>query len=195
MVFLRYVLLAGLGALASGCATTRAAAPVERPPLDVPAPPPRVIVPLPPPETPVLEPIGELPQPAGGAAPSRPRPQRDKPPAEPAKPETKPPETPVVEQPAQPPPTPPVNARPPDNAQTAQLTNQIQDTIGRSRAILQKIDPAGLKGPLQKAHVDARLFADQADAALKDGNLVLAKELAEKSERLAKEVQGRAPGS
>ena len=43
----------------------------------------------------------------------------------------------------------------------------------------------------KKAYNDAKLFATQAEEAINAANLVFAKELADKAERLAKELQGR----
>jgi histone H3/H4 len=175
--------------LVSACATTRAATPSERPSLDIPIPPPRVIIPVPAsPGTPAVEPVGDLPG-NTTAPPARPRPQRDR--TESAKPaDPKPEEIKPVE-----PPPPPVVAPPkltlPEAGDSVQLTAQIRDIVDRVRRTLQGIPVAPLSDALKKAHADATMFANQADEALKEKNLVFAKELAEKAERLAKELQGR----
>jgi hypothetical protein len=190
MKLLCTALLIGSSALAgAACTTTRAATPIERPALEVPPPPPRVIVPLPPPDQPYLEPVAELPTVTGNSSPTKPRPaQREKP--EPPKPDPKTEAPPDQPPPANPPAQVP-QLRTPETANADQLRNQIQDTINRARAILDKVDAGSLKDPRRKAFEDARLFAQQADAALKESNLVFARELADKAERYAKEFQGR----
>ena len=175
---------------ASACTTARAAKPVERPALEVPPPPPRVVVPLPPPPPEPLEPVGNL-GPGAPALTPRPRPQRDK---EAAKPEAKPEETkpaePAAPAPATPPPATP-QIRMPETANAQQLAGQISASIIRTRDIVGKVDPARLSNVHRKAHEEARLFAQQAEDALKTNNLAFAKELADKAERLANELPGR----
>lgn len=175
-------------AVGTACSTARAATPIERPALEVPPPPPRVIVPLPPAEAPQPEPVPGLPPETSAGAPARPRPQNNKP-TDPAKPEAKP-ETPTTDPQPQQQATPPPQLRTPEGA-NAQLANQIRDTINRVTATLDRIDPNTLSEPRKKAHTDARLFARQADESLKSGNLVFAREMADKAERLAKELQSR----
>lgn len=183
--FLRSTALVLLAAAASACATARAAAPREVPALDVPMPPPRVIVPLPPPEPPPVEPVADLP---GNSAPSptRPRPQRQ---PDTAKPEAKPEEKTETPPNAVAPPVP--QLRMPDAGNATQVSQQIRDIVARTRATLDNIDYRTLTPPRQKAYDDAKLFLTQAEEALKTSNLVVAKELADKAERLAKELQGR----
>jgi hypothetical protein len=79
----------------------------------------------------------------------------------------------------------------PETANTAQLANQIREAIARSKAILDKVDYQRLSPVAIKAYKESQLFAQQADDALKANNLPFAKELADKAERLAKELQGR----
>ena len=188
----RWLVLLGLSAIVSACATTRAETPRERPALDVPPPPPRVIVPLPAPQPPPgPEPVGELP-PLGATAPPRPRPQqsreRDTTTAKPEKPEDPKP----VEPPPTTPAAPPVpQLRIPETTDPAQLSGQIRDIIDRTRKVLENVDYRTLTRERRKAYDDAKKFATEADEALKVANLVFAKELADKAERLAKELQGR----
>lgn len=174
---------------ATACKTARAATPVERPNLDVPPPPPRVIEPVPPVETPQFEPIAELPAatPTGGT--SRPRPQRD--PAT-AKPETKP-EPPPVEPPppTPPPPANPTQLRAPGLASGPETAGEIKQILDRANGILKGIDYGKLPKPRQASYDTAKRFADEGEKELKSANYVLAKELAEKAERLAKELQTR----
>jgi len=79
----------------------------------------------------------------------------------------------------------------PETGDSVQLSAQIHDLVDRVRRTLQGIPVGPLSDALKKAHGDAHMFANQADEALKEKNLVFAKELADKAERLAKELQGR----
>jgi len=172
---------------AAACATTRAETPRERPALDVPIPPPRVIAPLPPPEPPLPEPVGELP---GNTAPAPTRPRPTRPPDNTAKPENKPEEKPADPNP--PPATQPVpQLRTPELSNTPQAAAQIRDTIERTKKTLENIDYRTLPQPRQKTYDEAKLFYTQAEENLKNNNLLVAKELADKAERLAKDLQGR----
>lgn len=187
---LRTTLVVGLAAVgASACATTRAAGPVERPALEVPLPPPRVIVPLPPPQSPLPDPVEDLPG-AGAPAPARPRPPRDR---DNSKPDPKPEETKPQDPapPASPTPAPVPQLRIQETGDSAQMESQIRSIIDRTLETLKGIDYQKLQKPRQKAYDDAKLFATQADEALKGKNLVFAKELADKAERLTKELTGR----
>ena len=187
--FLRSIMLVGVvaGGVA-GCATTRAEVPRERPVLDVPMPPPRVIEPLPVPDPPPVQPLSDVP---GGSTPIPPRPRPQRPAENTAKPESKPEETKPPENPAQanPPPVPQLSI--PEASDAARLTAQIRSTIERTRAALEKIDYGPLSDIRKKTYNEVKLFADQAEAELKLNNLLVAKELAEKSERLVKDLQGR----
>jgi len=186
---LRTALLIGLTTIsAAACATTRAEAPVERPALDVPMPPPRVIVPLPQPraqqQLPMLDPVQDI-QTSGAPAPARPRPpQKEAPKVEPKPDETKP--TDPADAPA-----PVPQLRIPEKGDPGAQAEQIRAMISRALATLSGIDYQKLQPPRQKAYDDAKLFAEQADEALTGKNLVLAKEYAEKAERLTKELTGR----
>lgn len=187
---LRSALLIGLVAVgSSACATTRAEAPHERPgpPLDVPLPPPRIIAPLPVPEPPPIQPVNNIPG-ASAPPPAKPRPTK---PAEnnTAKPEQKPEEKPAE---TPPPTTPaPVPQLSIPEADQSKLAAETRAMIDRTRAALEKVDYGRLTEPGQKNYNDAKLFANQAEAALKANNFLEAKELAEKAERLAKAIQGR----
>jgi hypothetical protein len=183
----RLALVALVLIAASACTTARAAKPVERPALEVPPPPPRVIAPLPLPDLPPVDFVLEAPT---NNMPSSPRSRARAEKPEPPKPEQKP-EPP----PADPPPAPPQPASPalriPENADTTQQQNQIKAQIATAKAILDKTDYGPLKPPLKNAYDQAKNFVSEAEAALKSGNLVYAKETAEKAERLAKELQNR----
>ena len=176
----------------SACATTKAAMPVDRPALMVPPPPPRVITPMPLPEVqPAPEPL-ELPANTSKPPSRPPRPQNQ---ASKDAGKTDPKIDPLPEAPANPPVAtpPPVTPqlRMPEGNDAAATARQARDTIERTRRVLKGIDPARLSSVLQKALTDAKAFTTQAEEALNAGNVVFAKELAEKAERLAKELQGR----
>ncbi len=188
MTTIRAAALAALVGLAgAACTTTRAATPVERPALEVPPPPPRVVTPLPT-SPPQLEPVQELGP--GLPAVAKPRPQRDTsnqkpdPKPEEPKPVEPPPVAPPVQQPAVP------QLRLPESSGSPQAS-QIQEVIGRARAILNTVSYGPLSAAAKKAYNESKIFADQAADALKNNNLAIAKEFAEKAERLAKELQGR----
>jgi hypothetical protein len=180
--------------LASACATSRAAAPVERPTLEVPPVPPRIVEPAPPPpETNYPEPVGELPpeKPATSTTRAKPPVSRDPSPQKPA--EAKPPETaPVPVEP--PPPAPPstgTQIRTPATADTAAAEKLVRDTILRARERLKNIDYQRLAEGAQKAYNEAKDFIDRAEVAIKASNLDLAKGLASNAEKLAKELPNR----
>ena len=180
-----------LAALAAGCATTRAAAPIERPALDVPPAPPRVIEPAPAPEAPGPELVSDLP-PEKPATPTRPRPAARE--TREAKPETKtetpppaPAEIPAVAAPNPQPPT--LRTTPAVDAAAAE--RRVRDTMGRAQGLLGSIDYQRLNPQRRSAYDQAKDSIDGAEAALKAANLELAKEMAEKAEKLARELQTR----
>jgi hypothetical protein len=187
MTTIRAAALAALVGLAgAACTTTRAATPVDRPTLEVPPPPPRVVTPLPT-SPPQLEPVQEL----GPGLPTvaKPRPQRD---TSNQKPDPKPEEPKPVEPPPVAPPAQPAvpQLRLPESSGGPQAS-QIQEVIGRARAILNTVPYGPLSAAAKKAYNESKNFADQATAELKNNNLAIAKEFADKAERLAKELQGR----
>ena len=178
----------------AACLTSRAQTPAEHPALEVPAPPDRVIPQVPPPEpTPVIEPVDDLPT---GTKPASSTRTNNKPPArppaqDPPKPENKP-DPPATETPApvqNPPPAPQLKL--PENTDAGVMSRQIRDTIERTRRMLGQTDRTKLTALRQKAFDDAQLFIKQAEDAVNAKNFVFAKELADKAERLAKEVQNR----
>jgi hypothetical protein len=161
---------------------------VERPALDVPPPPPRVIVPLPPPpESPRPDPVPALGE-AGTSTPAKPRPPREKepPPRTESKPEEKPAET---TPPANPSPVPPL--RIPAGGDPGEQAAQIRASIDRTLGTLNGIDYGKLPEARRKQYDEAKLFATQAEQALKEKNLVVAKEFADKADRLTKELTSR----
>lgn len=177
------VLLVAVVAGGAACRTVSATAPIERPALDVPPPPPRVIIPIPGPVPPRLEPVEELPV-TTEKSPTRGRANRDK--TDPGKPDPK------IE-PVEPPAPPPAPVVPPlrlENPNAAQLSNQVRDTLARARAIIDGIERNSLGSePRKKAYDQAKLFAEEAEDAIQKNNLVYAKEVAEKAERLASSIK------
>jgi hypothetical protein len=177
--------------------TTRAQTPVERPALEVPPAPPRVIEPAPVPEVVQPEPVGELPPPPVTPTPPANRTSRGSTtPRETQKPDPKPDPAAAPVEPV-PPPTPPPATQPapllrtPATANAAAAEQQIRDTIQRAQGILNGINYQGLSGVRQKEYQNVKDFLTQADAALKESNLDLAKGLASTAEKLARELQGR----
>ena len=190
--------LLGAGLLASACVTTRAAAPVERPALEVPPAPPRVVEAAPAPDLGGLEPIPDLPpeKPATPAAKPRPGnrdiaankdPQKTEKPPEPVPP----PVEPAALMPTQPAAPPPPLIRTPATADAAAAERQIRDSISKAQGSLKKVNFQGLTKELQKAYNDAKDFIERAEAAIKVSNFELAKGLASNAEKLASELQGR----
>ena len=190
---LRLAVSAFLVVGSSACVTTRGEPVVIRTPLEVPPAPPRVITPLPLPEPPT--PVEELVEdPAAEKPPTPPKPKpapnNSKPPDAKQEPPPIEPVPPVAPPPAPTGPPAPTLSTPPQGDANA-LSRQIRDNIERTRRTLEKINYGPLSNDRKKAYDDAKLFATQAEDALKVSNLVFAKELADKAERLAKELQGR----
>jgi hypothetical protein len=181
------VVLAAVGGTA--CTPTRVEVAIERPALDVPPPPPRLIVPLPPPpQSPRPDPVPALEE-SGAPTAAKPRPSREKeaPPKTEPKPEEKPAET-----------TPPANApspvpplRIPAGGDPNEQAAQIRASIDRTLGTLNGIDYGKLQETRRKQYEEAKLFATQAEQALKENNLVVAKEFADKADRLTKELTSR----
>ena len=202
-MFSRLGSLLAAGLLASACATTNAAAPVEHPPLEVPPVPPRVVEAAPAPEVGPYEPVADLP-PEKPAAPTTTKPKpstsREANSRDAQKPEAKPAEP--LPQVVEPPPTPPPSAPPPAPASAVIRTpataadpaasdRQIRETMQSAQRGLNNVNFKTLTGQRQKAYNEAKDFIDRAEAALKTSNFELAKELAGKAEKLANELQGR----
>ena len=178
-----------VGLAAAGCASVQAKV-AERPPLSVPAPPPHVVEP--PPEEP--EPVEDLPPAPNPPAPrSRPSPrsQPSESKTEAKPPETKPAETPPVEPPAPAPVSPPAQLRTPQTADTDGAAKAVQATIDRARGMLGTVNYGPLSNERKKAYNDAKLFLQQAEDALKQGNFVFAQGVATKAEIISKELSGK----
>jgi hypothetical protein len=196
-MFSRLGSLLAAGLLASACATARAAAPIERPPLEVPPVPPRIVEPAPPPDPGSFEPVADLPpeKPLPPASPKpRPSSARETNSRDSQKAESKPPEPlPVVEPPpsAPPPTTAAPMIRTPATADTAASERQIRDTLLSAQKGLSNVPFQSLNGQRKKDYNDAKDFIERAEVAIKASNFELAKDLAGKAEKLANELQGR----
>ena len=174
------------GALASGaCAAATAKAPADRPTLEVPPPPPRVIEPTPQPELSMPQPVGELPP---AALPTRPKPTPNR---EPPRTEPKP-ETPAVETaPPVAPVAPPPQLRTPGTADGAGAARQVHDVLDRANKTLASIDYKKLNAPRRGQYDTAKNLITQSEDALKASNFDIARNLADKADRIAKELQTR----
>jgi hypothetical protein len=169
-----------LGLLA--CAHPQARTQPERPPLEVPEPPARTIAPPPPDEPPPA--TAPQPDPAT-QKPARPRPSQPKtepaPPAPPATPPAQTQTTPAAPSTLQT--TPPANQ--------AEMIKNIRDLLARAQRDLKGVVYASLNADGKAQFDTARRFADQAEEALKDMNLVFALTLADKAATLARSLAGR----
>lgn len=182
----KLALLMLLGPVAAGCATAQAKSPVDRPNLEVPAPPPRVIESMAVFEAPTPEPVPDLP----AASPTSPRP-RTVPPARESKPDPKP-ETPPAEVPPPATPPPPVpQLRTPGTVDGAEAERKIKEVIDSAKRTLGSIDYRPLNAQSRAQYDSANLFITQSEDALKSQNYDLARGLADKADRLAKELRGR----
>jgi outer membrane biosynthesis protein TonB len=186
----KLLLLIAIGCLAgsAACASAQAKSPSDRPNLEVPPVPPRVIearvVEPPPPE-----PVEELPPVAQVPPPKRATP----PPRDTAKVE---PKTPEPAQSTEPPAAAPVAApvpqlRTPNTVDGAEATRQIHEVIERAKKGLAAIDSARLSTERRQQFEQAKLMVTQSEDALKGSNFEFARNLADKADRLAKELQGR----
>lgn len=174
----------------SACASASKPKPADQPGLVIPLAPPHVI-PITP--EPVVEPVAEAPAPpapsgtttrnAGrGARDVSPKAAENKPGVPTAEVTTPQPETPA------PPSGPPPQLRTADSPATEAT---VRASVDRARQLLSTVDYRRLTKERQKAYDDAKKFADQADEALKTGNVVFAQGVAGKAETLARELSGR----
>ena len=168
-----------LGVYGSACTRAHAKTTPDAPPLDMPVPPPRDVEPKVT-EVPAPVPVAEEPEPAR-RAPARPRPAppRSEPaPAEPPKP---------VEEPT----------RPPTTLQTTpagaegEVERTIRTVLTRATTDLNRIDYRALNADARTQYDTAKRFVIQAQDALREKNLVFARNLAGKAAALAAQLAGR----
>lgn len=177
-----------IAVVAAGCASAQAKGKTEdRPALMVPPPPSRIVE-----AAEVVEPVPDLPStPSATSTPAASRSSRPAPAKPPTttsepRPEAKPgAEAPPVDPP---PPAPPAPVRPVADPNAAKA---VRTTIDTARGILNGLNYGNLSNVRKKAHNDAKLLLQQAEDALKEGNLAFAQGVANKAETLAKELAGR----
>jgi outer membrane biosynthesis protein TonB len=181
----RLLLVLCAAVLAGACASAQAKvkSPVDHPPMDVPPPPPRVLEPIAQPAPPP-EPVPDLP-----ATPTTTRP-RQQAPREPPKPvETKPETPPVKTAPATPPQAAPqvpplrTSATPDDAA-----ARQVREIIERASGSLNRVDYGHLNKQQKSQYDSVKLFIKQSEESLKAQNYEFARNLADKADRIAKEL-------
>jgi type IV secretory pathway VirB10-like protein len=176
-----FVVAAALAIGLAACAHPQARTQPVREPLDVPLPPARTIAPPPPEEPPAVE---AQPPDVSNPKPARPRP---------APPRTEPAQPPVAPPPSQPQTLPPaagtLQTTPP--AGQGEMVRNIRDVLARARRDLGGIVYERLNADGKAQFDTAKRFADQAEQALKDMNLVFAQTLADKAATLAHSLAGR----
>ena len=172
----------------SGCVSAQAKS--DRLPLDVPPPPAHVV------ELPAepLEPVGEIPSPTDPGTSKAPHPPAAKAPeAKPEKPDNPPaqPATPAETPAPVPPPAPAPQLRTPETADTSQAAKNVKATIDRAWSSLGNVNFPTLSNERKKAYNDVKAYIQQAEDALKEGNVVYAQAVATKAEKLALELPRR----
>jgi hypothetical protein len=81
--------------------------------------------------------------------------------------------------------------RTPETVDGAEATRQVRDVIERAKRALEAIDQTKLNNERRQQYDSARLMVSKSEDALKQSDFGLARQLAEKADRLAKEMQGR----
>jgi hypothetical protein len=183
----RLFLLVWLGAVAASasCASAQARTAADRPALEVPPPPTRMIEPTARPEPTTPEPVPDLPP----ATPPNPKP---KPPTrEPARTEPKP-EAPAAEVP--PPPVAPVTPPPQlrtSSVDSAEAERQVRAVLESAIKALKLVDPNSLSKARRAEYDNAVRLMAQSEENLKTANFEIARNLANKADQIAKELQPR----
>jgi hypothetical protein len=181
--------------LLTACASAQAKG-TDATTLNVPPPPPHVVEIAAEP----LEPVGEIPNPntPPPARPGRPVTRETAPKPDTAKAE--PPKTDAPASTAAPPPENPAPVAPPppnpqlltpQTADTSGAAKNVRATIDRAKNTLGSVNFGPLSNERKKAYNDAKLSIEQAEKALKDGNIVFAQAMATKAETLAQGIAGR----
>lgn len=168
----------------------------EAPALDVPAPPARTV------ETSDVEASPPAPAPpALPAPPAQPEPARRPPPRpRPAPPRQERSSDPRAEAPKAD--TPPAEAQKPGEAPATTLRTTpteaegdveraIHATLARAASDLNRVNYQGLNRDARTQYNTAKRFVEQADEAVRERNLVFAKNLADKAAALAAQLAGR----
>jgi hypothetical protein len=182
------------GAAMTGCVHASAKTVTDSPPLETPAPPPRVIetaevtppalVPLI--EEPARQPVRPAPRPAARPPATAGRTE----PAE-GRPETSTsPETPrVAEEPPRLSPPPILQTTPAGSE--GDVERAIRGVIARANADLNRVNYRVLNADARTQYDTAKRFVEQAQDALRQRNLVFARNLADKALALAAQLAGR----
>ena len=151
-------------------------------PLEIPEPPPRVAMdPVP---AVIAEPPPPVPERPAATPASKPAATPASPPAAAATPPAVQP-PPVITPPEPPRAGPPPELRPAGPEGRTPTAAQVRDRLVRTRQKLDSIDRARLNAGKRTDYDSARRFLSQADAAVKDNNLLLAESSVEKAETLA----------
>jgi outer membrane biosynthesis protein TonB len=174
---------------ALACAYAQAKSPAERPTLEVPPVPPRLVEAT----VPEVAPPEPVDPPATQAAPRPPRPQPQA--RETPKPEPKPEPPPAEPPPLAAAPSPAVPTLPqlrtPGTPEGAEASRLVRDLVDRTRKTLGSIDYQRLTAARRAEYDNATLSIKDSESALKSGRFDIALNLAEKAERIAKELQKR----
>jgi hypothetical protein len=164
-------------AAGSGCAKARAHTEPAIPVLTPPPPPPRVV------EIYVDEPVPTIePSPVDTALATPP----SRPPARPASSRPAPPQPePARTEPERPASAPPALTLKPAPGATTKTETSIRELMGRAQRDLQRVNYAALDADGRAQFETARRFMQQAEDALKGGNLAFAGKLADKAATMA----------
>jgi hypothetical protein len=177
--------------LLAACASASAKS-AGGPDLVVPPPPPHVI---PINAEPVIEPVADVPAPPSPGARPPARPPAPKPAAGDSKPAPKAgeakPETPPVEPPPAAPAPPPAPAPQLRTTESSGAEAAVRVSLERTKQLLSGVDYRKLNAVRRKAYDDANRFSQQAEDALKTGNVVFAQGVATKAETLARELANK----
>ena len=172
-VILLLLAVIGLATGTGACAKARAQTEPAMPVLEPPPPPPRMVDPYPSEPVPTVEP-----GPADAALLTPPA----RPPARPPAARPEPPKSePARSEPERPAAAPPALTLKPAPGVAAKTEASIRELLARARRDLQQVNYAALDADGRAQYDTARRFMDQAEEALKGGNLAFAGKLADKA--------------
>lgn len=174
----------------SACAKAHARTEPSRPPLEVPNAPERVIVSTVEMEAPPDSPPVEGPVLKSTPAPGRPGPRASGTRSEPAGTKTEQPKTDTAGSKADVGPDKPATAlepqlRTPQSPDDVEAERRVREVLNRAARALLRVNSATLGADAAVQYQTARNFIQQCEVALKAGNLVFARFLADKAETLA----------
>jgi hypothetical protein len=178
-----------LAPLAAGCTRAQAKTSPDTPALAMPAAPPRDVEPN---DIEAPPPVGLAVEPARNT-PARPRPTpapRTEPPkAEPPKPEP----PPAIEppKPADEPPKPPTTLQTTPATAEGEVERGLRAQLQRATADLNRVDYRALNADARTQYDQAKRFVQLADDAIRQKNLLFAKNFAEKAATIAAQLAGR----